>query len=319
MVSLENLLGAWHEFRRGKMQKTDVLEFDFNLEDNLFELHERLTGKTYRPDAYAFFYVRDPKLRPIHKASVRDRVVFQAVFRVLYPIFDKHFIFDSYSCRYGKGTHQGVARLGQFMEKASGNYSKRIFALKCDVRQFFYSVDHAVLLDAVAQEMGETDALELVSVIIDSFHVLPGKGLPLGNVTSQLFANVYLNQLDQYVKHVLKEKYYVRYCDDFIILGDNQMHLSRLVPEIGAFLSDVLKLSLHPRKVEIRKLSEGIDFLGYVALPHYRVLRTRTKKRMFRKIETMDGREASRLQSYLGMLKHCSGYSLRHRLLDGGK
>jgi RNA-directed DNA polymerase len=304
------LLGAWKEFRRGKMQKKDVLEFDFNLEDNIFELHERLADKSYRPDAYAFFYVRDPKLRPIHKATVRDRIVFQAIFRALYPIFDRHFIFDSYSCRFSKGTHSGVERLKVFIEKASQNYSRRVFALKCDVRQFFYSVDHAVLLDLVKQEISESDAIELISIIIDSFHVSPGKGLPLGNVTSQLFANVYLNELDQYAKHTLKVKYYIRYCDDFVILSEDRPRLAGLVTKLGGFLSCYLKLALHPRKVEIRKLSQGIDFLGYVALPHYSVLRTKTKKRMFKKLSLLDGREDARLQSYLGMLKHCSGHKL---------
>lgn len=316
IISLENLFGAWKEFRRGKIQKKDVLEFDFNLEDNIFELHERLARKIYRPDGYAFFYVCDPKLRPIHKATVSDRVVFQAVFRVLYPLFDKNFIFDSYSCRFGKGTHAGVRRLKKFLNKASQNNHRRVFALKCDVKQFFYSIDHAILLDLVSKKISDADAIELVSKIIGSFHVLPGEGLPLGNVTSQLLANVYLNQLDQYVKHVLKEKYYIRYCDDFIILGVDHEHLAGLVPEIGNFLLNHLKLSLHPRKVEIRKLSEGIDFLGYVTLPHHRVLRTKTKKRMFKKIRLRDGREELRSQSYIGMLKHCSGHRLEQQIIQ---
>ena len=138
IISIENLYGAWREFKRGKTSKKDVLCFEFNLEDNLFNLAEELKSGKYQVDKYDFFYVRDPKLRPIHKASVRDRVVFQAVFRILYHIFDKQFIYDSYSCRYHKGTHFGVARLRRFSVKVSHNHQRQAFALKCDVKKFFY-------------------------------------------------------------------------------------------------------------------------------------------------------------------------------------
>ncbi len=144
-----------------------------------------------------------------------------------------------------------------------------------------------------------------------------GKGLPLGNVTSQLFANVYLNELDQFVKHVLKEKYYLRYCDDFVIHGKDDHHLVSLIIRLNNFVNEKLKLSLHPRKVEIRKLSQGIDFLGYVTLPHYRILRTKTKKRMLKKLMLRDGREEARLQSYLGMLRHCSGQKIKEQNSEG--
>lgn len=286
----------------------EVQLFALNLEDNLFALQKELADKTYKPKGYAFFYIRDPKLRPIHKAPVRDRIVFQATFRVLYHVFDKKFIYNSYACRFGKGTHAGVLQLEEFLKKASKNYTSRVFVLKCDIRKFFYSVDHGILFNLIKQEIDDADALDLISKIIDSFHVVSGKGLPLGNVTSQLFANVYLNELDQHIKHVLKEKFYIRYCDDFIIVHSDEDHLTRLVPEINRFLQSQLQLYLHPRKIQIRKLSHGIDFLGYVALPHYRVLRTKTKRRMFKKITRRN------LQSFLGMLQHCKGYTLAQKL-----
>lgn len=318
------MLAAWREFKRGKTKKAEVQAFNFNLEDNLFALHEQLANKTYRPDPYAFFYVRDPKLRPIHKAAVKDRVVFQAVFRILYDIFDRKFIHDSYSCRFKKGTHRGVERLTRFFAKASRHNQRPVFVLKCDVRQFFYSIDHAVLFGLIQQSVIDAEALDLISKIIDSFQIQPGKGLPLGNVTSQLFANVYLNELDQYVKHILKEQFYLRYCDDFVIMGLDQNQLVSLVPRLNNFLQNHLLVSLHPQKIKIRKLSQGVDWLGYVLLPHFSVLRTSTKKRMFKKmrrkteeynIEARDEQSLGQtLQSYLGVLSHCCGYKLEQEL-----
>ncbi len=325
IISLENLFFAWREFKRGKLKKPGVQEFNFNLENNLFALRDDLKNKAYQPDKYVFFYVRDPKLRPIHKATVKDRVVFQAVFRILYQIFDRKLIYDTYSCRFGKGTHSGVRRLEDFLRKASGNYHRSVFALKCDVRQFFYSIDHGILKNLIQKEISDEDALDLISKIIDSFCTRQGLGLPLGNVTSQLFANIYLNELDQYVKHILKEKYYLRYCDDFIIASLDRKYLTDLVPKIETFLRDRLRLALHPRKVEIRKILQGVDFLGYVVLPYYRVLRTKTKRRIFSKIDKkaaeckgglLDKHSLKQsVQSYLGVLKHCKGYNLGEKMM----
>lgn len=324
IISVQNLLFAWKEFKRGKIGKIDVREFLFNLENNIFALREELLAGSYFPSKYGFFYVRDPKLRPIHKATVKDRVVFQAVFRVLYHIFDHLFIYDSYSCRFRKSTHAGVKRLEKFVKKASQNYRRPIFILKCDVKQFFYSIDHKLLLDLIKARITDKNTLDLIQKIIYSFQTSPGKGLPLGNVTSQLFANVFLNELDQFVKHILQEKYYIRYCDDFVIVSRDVLHLKNLAPKLGEFLQNRLQLILHPRKVQIRKLKQGVDFLGYVTLPHFRVLRTKTKQRMFRKIKKKveefneslftDFELNQSVQSYLGMLKHCQGHNLETKL-----
>lgn len=308
IISLENLLLAWREFKRGKISKIDVQEFYFNLENNLFDLRKQLLTGNYRPSKYGFFYVRDPKLRPIHKAIVKDRVVFQAVFRVLYHIFDKHFIYDSYACRFDKGTHLGVERLRRFVNKCSQNNSRSVFVLKCDIKKFFYSIDHQILLGLIKEKIKDERLLNLIKVIIDSFHISPGKGLPLGNVTSQLFANIYLNELDQFVKHILKEKYYIRYCDDFVFVSDDRQRLENLVLVLNNFLREKLKFVLHPNKIEIRKLSQGIDFLGYVTLPYHRVLRTKTKRRMFKRINKNNE------ESYFGILKHCSGEGIKFHL-----
>lgn len=325
---------AWEEFSDGKTRKEDVLEFKFKLEDNIFRLHRELKNKTYEHSHYSKFFVQDPKLRIIHKASVRDRVLHHAVFRIIYPFFDKGFIFDSYSCRTEKGTHRAVNRLEKFCRKLSKNNTKNIFILKCDIKKFFDSVDQNILLELVKNKIKDDNAIWLIEKIIKSFVTSPrpllhkergnSVGLPLGNVTSQVFANIYLNELDQFVKHKLKVKYYLRHCDDFLFLAERKDDLEKLILPIGGFLKKNLKLMLHPNKIIIRKYSQGIDFLGYVVLPHFRVLRTKTKRRMFKKIrfnkeklETGDINEDSfnqSLQSYYGMLKHCKGRKLEQKI-----
>lgn len=317
IISLENLFLAWREFSQGKMKKTDVSEFKDKLEENIFNLHQYLKNKTYRHSHYTAFNVYDPKLRKIHKATVTDRVLHHAIYQIIYPIFDPNFIYDSYSCRAGKGTHGAVGRLEKFSRKLSKNNNKNIFALKCDIKKFFYSIDQEILSEIIQRKIQDTDALWLIKKIIQSFPA----GLPLGNVTSQIFANIYLNELDQFVKHTLKEKYYLRYCDDFIILGENREHLKNLILQISYFLERRLRLTLHPNKVSIRKCSQGIDFLGYVILPRYKVLRTKTKKRMIRKIKNKKRESENNLiskesftqslDSYRGVLKHCAGYKIK--------
>ncbi len=310
IINPENLFLAWEEFRRGKAKKRDVQEFEFNLEDNIFQLHEELRNETYYHLPYTAFYITDPKLRHIHKACIRDRILHHAIFRILYPIFDPIFIYDSYSCRLGKGTHRAVKRLKKFANALSRNNRRNIFVLKCDVKKFFDSVNHTIILELIQRKIKAPNILWLIKILIDSFESKPGTGLPIGNVTSQLFANIYLNELDQFVKHELKINYYLRYCDDFVILNTNGRCLLGTITRIQNFLKSRLKLSLHPNKIIIRKYSQGIDFLGYVARPHCITLRTKTKNRMLRKIN-----EKNRV-SYLGVLKHCLGYKLEKKIVD---
>lgn len=291
--------------------------FEFNLEDNLFDLSSELKSKYYRHSHYTSFNVCDPKLRRIHKASVRDRVLHHAIFRIIYPIFDKNFIFDSYSCRTDKGTHRAVNRLEKFLLKLSCNNRNLIFALKCDIRKFFASIDQDILLWLVKKKIADENAVWLIEKIIRSF----SQGLPLGNVTSQIFANIYLNELDQFIKHGLKVKYYLRYCDDFIILSQDKEYLENLILLFDNFLKKTLGLSIHPDKIIIRKYNQGIDFLGYVVLPYHRALRTKSRRRIFKKIKINkeklekglidDMAFNQSLQSYYGMLKHCHGRKLK--------
>ncbi len=329
IISLENLFLAWEEFRRGKSARKDVQEFEWKLEQNIFSLYRDLRSRQYKHGAYKGFMICDPKQRRIHKASVRDRVLHHAVFKILNPIFEPTFIAHSFSCREGKGTHKAVDALERCLRKTSRNYTSRCFALKCDIHQFFASVDHAILLSILGRTIKDTDALWLLKEIVESFRT-PGypdddcKGIPIGNLTSQLFANLYMNEFDQFMKQQLRVKQYVRYTDDFIMVAADKSDLEKLLLPMGDFLREKLRLSLHPRKIILRKFGQGIDFLGYVVLPHHRALRTRTKRRMFRKLRLRvvsfkagKGSESSvesSLQSYLGVLSHANANRLSEHL-----
>ena len=284
--------------------------FSIKVMDNIIGLHDNLALKTYRHGFYYAFKINDPKPRDIHKASVGDRVVHHAIFRILYPYFEKKFIFDSYSCQKKKGTHKAIYRFRHLSRKVSSNNTKTAWVLKCDIRKFFANIDHQVLKDILWKYIADEDILWLLGIVIDSFQ----KGLPLGNVTSQLFINVYMNKFDQFVKRDLKVKYYIRYCDDFVILHSDKSYLENLIPKMSDYLEKELKLSLHPDKVFIKRLSLGIDFLGWVHFCHHRVLRTATKRRMFKRLKNNKTRETQ--ASYLGLLKHGNTYKLAKRIKD---
>lgn len=326
ITSLENLFSAWDVFKISKRKKTDVQEFEKNLEDNIFELHKELRDKIYTHGGYTSFYVTDPKVRHIHKALVRDRVVHHALFNVLYPIFDKTFISDSYSCRVNKGTHKAVDRFQIYTQKATENHTKNCFVLKCDIQKFFASIDHDILKKLIRKKAGDENVLWLINIIIDSFHSEAGsdKGAPIGNLTSQLFANIYLNEFDRFIKHDLKIPYYIRYTDDFVVLNENKEFLTNLIPIIENFLKTNLKLALHPKKISIKPYHQGIDFLGYTLFPHYCLPKTRTRKRIFTKLKFRttlwkDGKISiaaldNSLQSYFGFLKHANSHKLTQKL-----
>ncbi len=305
---MDNLFLAWQKFSAGKKSRADVLSYERNLEENLFNLQQELVSQKYQHCPYAKFIIRDPKERCIHKAEVKDRIVHQAIFNVIEPIFERRFIFDSFSCRLGKGTHAASRRLQNFLRQASQNNTKTVYALKCDIKKFFDSVDQQILLNLLSRQIKDEKTLELVAHIINSFFKTPGKGLPLGNLTSQLFANIYLHEFDFFVKHLLKEKWYLRYCDDFIILSCLRQHLLNLIFTVKTFLDKQLKLSIHPDKISIRSWHQGIDFVGYVNLPYCIVLRTKTKRRIIKKVNV------SNLSSYLGHCQHANTFRLKQLL-----
>ena len=317
IISFGNLLAAWNEFVKGKRKKRDVQDFQYRLSDNLLELHYALKNKNYRHGGYEAFKISDPKPRDIHKAIVRDRVLHHALYRKLYPFFDRTFIADSYSCRLEKGNHRAFYHFENSARSVSMSHTKTAWILKCDIRKFFASIDQQVLMKILQRYIPDQDILALFANIIQSFHsTMPGKGLPLGNLTSQLLVNIYLNEFDQFVKHKLKVKYYIRYADDFVILSPNRNYLTKTLQYMEVFLRDRLKLEMRPDKVFVKTLASGVDFLGWVHFPDHRVLRTATKKRMFRRIEETRGKKET-IESYLGLLSHGNTYKLQILILNG--
>ncbi|MEI7512632.1 MAG: reverse transcriptase/maturase family protein [Candidatus Uhrbacteria bacterium] len=310
VISLENLCEAWQEFIRGKRGKKDVQEFALRLGDEIVKLHEDLVSGAYHHGPYHEFRINDPKPRIIHKASVRDRLLHHAIHRKLYPEFANTFIADSFSCQKGKGVHRALNRFQEQARKVGKNNFKTCWVLKCDIRKFFASVDHFVLAELLEKQIQDLKLLQLLHEVINSFSVSLGKGIPLGNLTSQLFANIYLDSLDQFVKRSLRVKRYVRYADDFVFLSSNRSELDGILEDVRFFLSSKLALDLHPDKVFLKTINSGIDFLGWIHFPEHRVLRTKTKQRMMKRIT------GKSLQSYLGMLSHGDGFTLEKQILN---
>lgn len=311
IISVDNLLLAWEEFIKGKRGRKDVHFFSLHLFDNIFKLHTELANHTYKHGPYQAFNISDPKPRNIHKATVRDRLLHHAIYRVLYPYFDRKFINDSYSCRLNKGTHKAIKRFEKLAYKASQNHTKTLWVLKGDVRKFFASIDQKILLEILTRFISDQDTIWLVGQVIKSFHSTEvGRGLPLGNLTSQLLVNIYMNEFDQFVKHRLKAKYYIRYADDFVIFSQDKKQLENQMLEMQAFLEEKLRLQLHPDKVFIKTLASGVDFLGWVHFPDHRVLRGVTRRRMWRNLEEKRSNEAT-VQSYLGMLRYGNAYGIQ--------
>ena len=308
IISLENLLAAWREFLPGKRHKADVQVFSHRLMDNVLALHHELVKGAYRHGPYQHFRISDPKPRDIHKATVKDRLVHHAIYRVLSPFFSRTFIADSNYCQLGKGTHRAMQRFQTFGRRVSRNSTRTCWVLKCDIRKFFASIHQATLLRLLTERISDVRIVSLLQEVIGSFSWSPGIGLPLGNLTSQLFVNVYMTPFDQFVKHRLHATYYLRYADDFAILSDDRGWLAALVTHIADFLDTELRLALHPRKVTIQTLASGVDFLGWVHFPGHRVLRTATKQRMFRRLALHP--EEVTVQSYLGLLQHGHAHGL---------
>lgn len=314
IISYENLFAAWQEFVCGKKNKKDVQEFRVRLIDNILQLHEELANKTYRHGDYKSFHITDPKPRHIHKASVRDRVLHHAIYRKLYPFFDRAFLADSFSCRMGKGTHKALDHFRSMAYRVDQNNTKTCWVLKCDIEKFFANIDHQILLEILGKYISDQDIFWLLEEVIESFAMNPAKGLPLGNLTSQLFCNVYMNEFDKFVKHQLKVKYYLRYADDFVLLSENRDALLDKISRISNFLAHKLKLRLHSKKIILQTLASGVDFLGWVHFPHHWVLRQTTKRRMMAKLKNHPKPET--LESYLGLLGHGDAFKTKQEVLN---
>jgi len=314
IIATENLLAAWQEFVAGKTKKKDVIEFSLSLADNILQLNSELANDAYRHGGYQDFYISDPKLRHIHKAAVRDRLVHHAIYRQLYPFFDRIFIAHSYSCRLDKGTHLAIKAFNKMVGRISANHTKTCWILQCDIRKFFDNINHQILLEILREYIADEKILSLLRNIISSYESAPGRGLPLGNLTSQLLVNIYMNVFDQYVKHRVKAKYYIRYADDFVFLSTDRDELLGVLAKIDRFLNNELKLQIHSRKIYLKTIERGVDFLGWVNFSEHKVLRTKTKRRMITKIK--NNPKPASLASYLGMLKHGDAGNLKRELVN---
>ena len=334
MVSEENLHLAYKKARKGKTKKDYVREFEENLEDNLSLLRTELLLHAYQPKQLTKFILRDPKTRKICKSQFRDRVVHHALVRVLEPIYDKTFVQDSYANRKGKGNLKAIQRFYKYFRKVSrngkingwfNNNQVKGYCLKADIKHYFEEVNHEVLLNIFKRKITDSKFIWLISKIIenclDSKPGVPQKGMPLGNLTSQFFANIYLNELDYFVKHKLKAKYYIRYVDDFVILHNSKEQLCLWKEEINNFLAYKLKLELHPDKSNIVPLSKGIDFLGFRNFYHYKLLRKRNIRKIKFKIKTYKEGKITKekfqeiFQGWQAYAKWADSYKLRKNIL----
>ncbi|MFH1073267.1 MAG: reverse transcriptase domain-containing protein [Nanoarchaeota archaeon] len=281
LCSYENLEIAYKKARKHKTKKQYVLEFEKNLEENLLQLRAELRSQAYQPAPLKTFILRDPKTRKISKSEFRDRIVHHALCNVIEPIFDARFIHDSYANRKGKGVLKAIQRFDCFKRKVTKNNTKNTFVLKADIKHYFDRVDHVVLISMLKKRIVDEKALWLIETILENYRSeISQKGMPIGNLTSQFFANVYLNELDQYVKNQLKAKYYLRYVDDFVILGNSRRMLEEHKQHINDFLKKNLKLELHPDKSQVRPIQRGIMFLGFRLFSHHSLLKKNNIRQM---------------------------------------
>lgn len=277
LCSFENLQLAFQKARKRKTKKAYVQAFEKNLANELYALQWELLTGIYRPGPLTTFTVRDPKTRKISASHFRDRVVHHAICNVIEPIFESRFIYDCHANRKGKGTSRTLERADLFIRKAGNGY-----ALKADIRHYFDTVDHEVLLGILGRRIKDRQVMELIKVILENHRTeTPGKGMPLGNLTSQFFANVYLAELDHYIKHVLRARFYLRYVDDFVIFSKDRNELECWGAHIRAFLSTHLRLALHPDKTKILPIRSGVPLVGFRVFRHHK-LPKRSNLRRFR-------------------------------------
>lgn len=296
IVSFENLLLAAQKAQKGKRFQDQVVRFNLRLETELLELQRSLKSQCYQPGPYHAFYITDPKPRMISAAPYRDRVVHHAVCNVIAPILENSLIFDTYANRKGKGTHKAILRYQHFARKYA-------YVLSCDIRKYFPSIDHEILKQLIRKKVACKSTLWLLDTIIDHSneqepHVpyFPGddlftpyvrrKGLPIGNLTSQLLGNYYLNPLDQYIKHGLRCKGYVRYVDDFVLLDNDKARLHAYRAKVDEFLN-AYRLVLHPRKTQVSPTEKGMGFLGHKVFPYHRLLKGENIRRLNKRLKGM--------------------------------
>jgi hypothetical protein len=324
VVSFENLLGAYLAARKGKRYTGEVLEFGFGLEEKLFDLQGQLINGIWAPGRPREFMVQDPKPRMISAPPFADRVVHHAVVRVIEPHLERRFIFDSYACRKNRGVHSAVSRLQAHMRAAQREGGK-VWVLKCDISKYFASINHGRLMAILRRSISDQKVLRLVRTNLGGYGFDGGLGIPVGALTSQLFANVYLDQLDHWIKDELGVRRYVRYMDDFVIVGHSKADLWKLCDAIADWLATRLALRLN-RKTGVWPASGGIDFCGYRTWTTHLLPRKRTVQKaratfrdlalLYRRGEVSYDQMRPYIASFLGYMQHCSGHQTVSRILD---
>lgn len=337
VYDFENLYLSYRAARRAKRDRAEVARFEARVEDQLFLLQSELRNETYQPGTYRHFYIYEPKKRKISAAPFRDRIVHHALVRVIEPIFERRFIFDSYACRRGKGTHRALNRCTEFVRRYR-------FVLQCDVAKFFPTIDHEILLKILGRTLADTQVMRLCERIVQSgagvldserelywfpgddlFAPLRPQGLPIGNLTSQFWANVYLNELDQFTKRTLKCRAYVRYADDFLLFHDDKSTLHLWLKELRDFAANHLRLLLHPTKCQVFPTSNGVPFLGFRHFTTHRRLKRPSVVRFRRRLRRLQQAYAAGLvsrerigasiQSWCAHAAHGNTYRLRNQIL----
>lgn len=331
-----NLWTAYKQAAKGKRSKPTVAAFEYDLEAQLLNLEYELRDQTYQPGGYTNFVIDTPKRRLISAAPFRDRVVHHALMNVIEPLFERQFIHDSYANRVGKGTHKALDRCTYYLRRYK-------YVMHCDVKQFFPAVDHAILRAILARTIADEAVLNLIDKILasgigvqaneydmvffpgdDLFAVNRSRGLPIGNLTSQHWANVYLNELDHHVKRVLKCRAYIRYVDDVVLFADDKLSLHQWRAEITTFLQS-LRLTIHQTRAQPRPVETGVPFLGFIVFPDHRRLKRRNGVAFQRRLKALAARyhagdielkqlDAS-LQGWLNHVRYGDTWGLRRAVL----
>jgi len=316
----ENLILAFKKARKGKTKRDYVIDFQSRLIENLEELQFELMSQTYKPRPLKTFILRDPKTRKISVSDFRDRIIHHALCNIIEPIFQKNFIYDSCANQKGKGTLFAIKRFKKFQRKVTNNLKEEAFCFKADIKHYFEEVDHKILLKIIKKKITDKKVDWLIKEII-YVNQKNKKGMPLGNLTSQFFANIYLNELDYFIKHELKAKYYIRYVDDFLILHNSKNKIRNWRKQIYKFLIEKLELELHPQKSRIIPLSKGVGFVGFRNFYWFRLPQKRNIRKIQKKIVLFKKEKIPReklfyiLQGWNSYAKWADSFNIQRRIV----
>lgn len=290
-LSVANIWNSWFNFRRGKRSSRAIVTFEYYLESNLSRLQQDLVTGNYRHGGYEHFVVHDNKPRAIAVAAVRDRVIHRLLYDYLVPIWDKTFIYDAWSCRQGKGLHQAVDRAQSFMRRYP-----EAWVWRADIKKMFDSIDQDVMKRLLRRRLNDVKALALLDEVIDSYALAEGKGIPIGNLTSQIMSNIYLNEFDRLVQHQLKPLAYLRYGDDWLCFARDRHEITTIQHQSRELLNDGLLLTVNPKLDRISPVHRGVSYLGVDIWSHGRRLQCRMRTRVLERVN------ASNISSYRALL-----------------